>query len=148
MLGATLGPRRIAGVSAALVLSALAVALLVTLDVDAGRRPASEVMSETAPRVPTARQLRAIESGLSSRRLPKVRELFAIPAGVKLTPEFVRTVRTWKSVTVVPDTFVTRSATSGEVEAVLDTESVSTRWVLRLDLVEDRWLVAGTRELP
>ena len=102
---------------------------------------------DAGSRAPTPRELRAIESGLSSQRVPKVREFFAIPSSVELTPEFVRAVRTWKSVTVMPDSYVTTSSTSGEVEALLRTEEASTRWVLRLDLVANRWLIAGTREL-
>jgi hypothetical protein len=125
---------------------ALVAVLLVTRDSGVDGPPGAGTSSDPPPRTPTAGDLRGIESDLVSKHLPTVRKVFAIPGDVELTPEFARAVRQWSTVTIEQGTYAPTSSTSGEVEAVLQTKAGSTRWILRLDLVGDEWLIAGTRE--
>jgi hypothetical protein len=128
-----------------MVLLGLGGFLWISRDADVGTGSASEAATRTEPTGPRLTELRAIESSLGSGKLRQIRRTFAIPADVTLAPGFVRAVKSWRSVELVPDSYRGVDASTGVIEAVLrTTDGTTSRWRLRLDRVDGEWLVSST----
>ena len=130
-----------------LAVALVAVGTLVWVFRDAGAASSSsEPAARREPAVPRARDLQTIESSLRSGSLGRIRHTFAIPADVTLEPTFVRAVKSWRSVELLSDSYRGIDASTGQIEAVLQTsDGTTSRWTLRLDRVDGEWLVSGTR---